>query len=135
MSRVSALSVTKKTLPSERRVLRSSPVDGKLAIPLYLLEGFHSLPMSQTVDDYKTDSASFAKNASVFFCARVKAAFLPSKRKIFFFHVLNEASFAGKPLCFFDGTNSSVGCCGTSAQKRTTEKMLDIALTDLSREI
>lgn len=40
-------------------------VEGRLAVPFYLIDCFHLRVMSQNIDISKADWADFAKNASV----------------------------------------------------------------------
>lgn len=70
VSELSAFSVAEKNLSSDRRVQLPPLVHGKLAVPLYLIDGFHRRAMSQIVDDSEIDLAGFAKNAVVHLWAK-----------------------------------------------------------------
>lgn len=134
MNEFSPFPVAKMTPSGERCVQLASLTDGELAVPPYLIDGFHRRAISRTIDDHETDWTSLAKNAPVHAWPKSNRASMTSKQMIFISHIFNESSSTEKPLFFFDRTTTSDSCCRLFAQNLNVENMRDISLADFTRE-
>lgn len=68
---------------SDRLSVSPPVVDGKLAVLLYLVDGFHKHPVSRTIDEFGADWGSFAKGARVKMWSRMDGAPATNKRMRF----------------------------------------------------
>lgn len=89
----------------------SSPVvDGKLAVQLYLVDSFHHHAVSKTVRDSEIDRTSIARGARVQLWFRKNGTPATNKQVISISQVLNETSFAGRPVFSLDGMITAINC-------------------------
>lgn len=83
--------VAEKNLLSNFLSVSTLAVDGRLAVPLYLFEGFHRPATSGTIDDSKIDWTSFSKKARLQLWWRKDATPVTNEKMISVSQVLNEA--------------------------------------------
>lgn len=91
-------------------LIPSSAVDSKLAVPLYLFDGFHCRAIDGTAGDYGIQRASLAKEARVQLSSRKYDASITNKETIPISRVLSEASSAWKLFYFFDRLITAISC-------------------------
>lgn len=135
MSAACAFSVAEKSLFRDRRVQHSLLVEGRLAVPLYFIDGFHHRGMSQTVDDSVKDRKGLAKNGSVHYWARVDGGAMISKQTNSVWEVSNIALSAEKPIIFFDRSTTFVSCCRLFAQGCYMDRKGETVLAGLTRDV
>lgn len=132
----SSFAVAEKSPPS-CRVTTPPPVrDGKLQIPLYLIDGRHRREMmTGTEDDSGIPWSSYAENARVELWSRKDGRALTNKEMISISQVLNEAASAGLEPSFFDRVTSAVSCCRLFMLEKNISSARDVVTAELARDI
>lgn len=82
MNDMGSFSVAETNPPSHHLSVRSPAFDGKLAMPLYLIDGVHRRAMCRTVDDFGIDWACFARWARAQLLARKDGTAVTNKDMI-----------------------------------------------------
>lgn len=97
MNDIGSCSMAEKKPPSDRLSAPSPAVDGKLDVPLYLVDGVNQRVLNKKIIDSGSNCASFFKGSRVQLWFKKNGTTVTSKDMISIPQVLNETSSAGNP--------------------------------------